>query len=325
MKKKLHASNSNTSNLLSRSELVALDAHIGANASKWLEDNAPAARARITQKTKGTRGRKAKVIPNPFFGYIGCFTCWGRYPVFALDIIEGVARLDWHDRPVESGGRSMPLSVRNLSVILESLPFVTNEAVQDLLQLGDRHARRYVKAIELIIPWMMKNRPGSLLEDMEGIKAEPQACSWEDCHESSTPSPEELAKLHYDLRTLTQYKTAEEYEAESAYTSHSPNIIAFPTRQQHPKKAQVMQLLKDGVMPKAIERETGVSAKTIRKWRDDMVAAQEELKGCLTSSARRGGVIRPHVSKASANFRQRAEWGTYRQSGALRLTTSITY
>ncbi|MHC8305417.1 hypothetical protein [Pseudomonas sp. PB3P13] len=180
MKKKLHVSNSCTSNLLSRSELVALDARIGANASKWLEDNAPAARARIAQKTKGTRGRKAKVIRNPFLGYIGCFTYWGRYPVFALDIIEGVARLDWHDRPVESGGKSMPLSVRNIAVILEHLPIVTNEAVEDLLQLGERHSRRYVKAIELITPRMKECRPRSLYNEMEGIEPEQPPCDWRD-------------------------------------------------------------------------------------------------------------------------------------------------
>lgn len=271
--KKSHSSYNNTGGLLSHSELKALNARISANASKWLEDNTPASRVKITHKPKGTRGRKAKVILNPFFGYIGCFTCWGRYPVFALDIIEGVARLDWHDRPIESGGKSMPLSVRNLCVILESLPFVTNHAVEDLLQMGARHARRYVKSMDLIIPRMMKNRPVSLLDEMGSINTEPQTSSLSDCNEPDTPNVEELANLHYDLRTLTKYKTAEEYEAESAYTKHSSHITAFTTRQEHPKKAQVIQLLKDGVIPKDIESETGVSPKTIRKWRADMTAA----------------------------------------------------
>ncbi|MHC8305416.1 hypothetical protein [Pseudomonas sp. PB3P13] len=92
------------------------------------------------------------------------------------------------------------------------------------------------------------------------------------------PTPEELAKLHFDLRTLTQYKTAEEYESESEYTTLLPNIIQFPARQQHPKKGQVLQMLMDGMLVKSIERETGVSAKTIKKWRDEMLAAQGEFQ-----------------------------------------------
>jgi hypothetical protein len=268
--------NSCTTRTFTPSELKELDARIAANANKWLEDNAPIAMAKITRKSKSARGRQGKMIPNPFFGFIGCFTYWERYPVFALDIIEGVARLDWHDRPIGEGGKSMPLSVRNLAVILESLPIVTTETVQDLLQLGDRHARRYVKAIELIIPWMMKCRPRSLFNEMEGIEPEQKACEWEDDNESSTPSPEELAKLHYDLRTLTQYKTAEEYRVELEYSRPAPNIINFQARQHHPKKAQVFQMLLDGATGKAIERETGVSPKTIRKWRDDMLAARDE-------------------------------------------------
>lgn len=278
MKKTSHTLNSNTSDLLSHSELKALDARIAANANKWLKKNAPKAIVKIPRKQKSTRGRQAKMILNPFFGYIGRFTYWGRYPVFALDIIEGVARLDWHDRPIGVGGKSDPLSVRRLAVILEHLQIVTNEAVEDLLQLGERHSRRYVKAIELIIPSMMECRPRTLFNEMEGTEPEPKASDWHDCNEISTPSPEELAKLHHDLRTLTQYKTAEEYDAELEFALPAPNIIHFPARQQHAKKAQVMQMLMDGVLVKPIERETGVTAKTIRKWRDEMLAAQGKLQ-----------------------------------------------
>lgn len=269
--------NTCTTRVLTQSELKELDARIAANANKWLEDNAPIVSGKIPRKPKSARGRQGKMIQNPFFGFIGPYSDWKRYPVFAQDIIDGVARLDWHDRPVGVGGKSMPLSVYNLALILESLPIVTTEAVEDLLQLRERHARRYVKAIELIIPWMMKSRPRSLFNEMEGIEPEQKACEWEDGNESSTPSAEELAKLHHDLRTLTHYKTAEEYEAELGCISPTRNIIHFPPRQQHPKKAQVLQMLVDGVTVKAIERETRVSAKTIRKWRDDMLAARDEL------------------------------------------------
>jgi hypothetical protein len=113
---------------------------------------------------------------------------------------------------------------------------------------------------------------------MKGIEPKQSPCDWRDQDELCHPAPEVLEKLHYDLRTLTQYKSGEEYEAELEYKSPITTIIAFPPRQQHPKKGQVVQMLIDGVKPQAIERETGVSAKTIRKWRDDMFATQSELQ-----------------------------------------------
>ena len=271
-----------TSDLLSPAELEALNVRIAANADQWLADNAPKARTKTPRKPKSERGRKPKMIENPFYGVIGCTTYWGRYPVFAASIIEGVARLDWHNRPIGKGGKSMPLSVRNLAMILESLPFITNETVEDLLQLEERHARRYFKAIQLIVPSMMESRPKSLINEMEGIEPEPKACEWEDWDEACTPSAEELAKLHYDLRTLTEYKTAEEYEEE--YPTHLAiaSVVEFPARHQHqrqnPKRQDVMRMLAQGVAVKAIERDTGVSAKTIRKWRDEMQTIPGELQ-----------------------------------------------
>ncbi|MFQ6572882.1 hypothetical protein [Pseudomonas sp. UM16] len=196
-----------------------------------------------------------------------------------MDIIEGVARLDWHHRPIGAGGKYMPLSVRNLGRILESLPIIHNEAIEDFLQLKPRHARRYFKAVKLIIPRMMKSRPSSLTHEMEGTLPEanplPQGSThdWEDCDDADIPTPEVLAKLHYDLRTLTQYKTSEEYEAELSSNPHQPTIIQLPGRQDHPMKGRVMQMLMDGAQVKPIARETRVDPKTIRKWRDEASSA----------------------------------------------------
>ncbi len=174
----------------------------------------------------------------------------------------------------------MPLSVRNLAVILESLPIVSNEAVEDLFELGERHARRYVKAIELIIPSMMEKRPRSLRDEMDNVEPEQSDCDWLVQDDSNLPTPDELKKLHYDLRTLTQYKTAEEYEeeyqAELGYLIKKPSSINFPARDQHPKRAQALQMIMQGATFKAVERETSVSAKTIRKWRNEALAAQGE-------------------------------------------------
>ena len=266
------------SDLLSPAELEALSARISANADQWLADHAPKTKTKAPRTPKSQGGRKRKLIENPFYGFIGCTTYWGRYPVFALDIIEGVARLDWHDRTIGAGGKSMPLSVRNLVVIIESLSVVTNIAVEDLLQLGERHARRYVKAIELIVPWMMESRPQSLINEMEGIEPEPKACEWDDRDELCKPSVEELTKLHYDLRTFTEFRTEEEYEAEYPTHPATTNVVALPPCHQHPKRLNVLTMLAQGVAVKAIERDIGVTAKTIRKWRDEMQTIQGELQ-----------------------------------------------
>ena len=149
----------------------------------------------------GKRGRPPKSIANPFFSYIGSTTRYGRYPEFASDIVNGVARLDWHDRPTGSGGKSMPLSVRNIATILVGLERVTAGSVWETLWIPERHAQRYVKAIELIIPFMLKSRPKSLVHEMNDT-LEVGGHEWEDIDELTKPSPVELAKLHHDLRTF---------------------------------------------------------------------------------------------------------------------------
>jgi hypothetical protein len=273
----MHANNRPIdTNLLSATELHALDSRIAANAYRWLIKQIPTFEE--PRKQKSTRGPKPDSIANPFYGFIGRDTRWGRYPRFAMDIIEGIARLEWHNRSIDSGGKSTPLSVRNLVKILETLPFFHNEAIEDFLQLKPRHARRYFKAVKLIIPWMMKRRPSSLTHEMNGtfpeVAALPiiQTHDWEDCDDASTPDTEVLAKLNYDLRTLTQFKSADEYEAEYEAELNidfvQPTIAQAPGRLNHPMKAKVMQMLRDGAKVKPIARETGVDPKTIRKWRD---------------------------------------------------------
>lgn len=163
-------SSTNTPSLLSQSELKTLNSRIAANADKLLgrmvQKNKDSSKPEKSLQQKSTRGRSPKVITNPFYDIIGGGVYLSEYPAFAMDIIEGIARLDWHDRPIGTGGKSMPLSVRSIVEILEWLPIVTNDAVKALLDLDERHARRYVKAIELIVPHMMKSRPVSLYNEI---------------------------------------------------------------------------------------------------------------------------------------------------------------
>lgn len=271
-----------TPSLFSESELKVLNNRIAANADKWLgekvQKNKDASKVKNPLQQKSNIGRKSAVVMNPFSEFIGPTTYWERYPAFAMDIIEGIARLDWHDRPIGVGGKSMPLSVRRIVDILERLPIVTNDAVKALLDLEKKHAGRYVKSIKLIVPHMMKSRPISLYNEMEGIELEPSPSTWKDSEEIIAPSPEALAKLHYDLRTLTRYKSAEGYEAEyeaELSGSSTGNVIAFPARKQHPKKAQALALLEDGMGVRAIARELEVSVNSVRSWKDSLRIDQQ--------------------------------------------------
>lgn len=252
--------------LLTGQELDAMSARMGANADQWLEKKLKPTKRRKPKADKASR-RPPKVIANPFAGYLMRLDDFGRgYPLFAMDIIEGIARLDWHDREIGQGGISKPLSVRRIITVLEWLPEITNEAVEVLLDLGERHARRYVKAAELAIPRMMKCRPDSLRYEMDGIEPPHKPCQREDLDILVTPSPEELAKLHHDLRTFTEYATTEEYERQYPDMTVGAVVVALP------KREFVLQMLEQGKAIKAIERETGVTSKTIRRWRDDRAA-----------------------------------------------------
>ncbi|MGE6793061.1 hypothetical protein ACQKFS_13690 [Pseudomonas guineae] len=151
---------------------------------------------------KRGRGRPTKIITNLFNGFIGPTTDYGQYPAFAMDILEGIARLDWHDRPIGSGGSSKPLSVKRLVAILAECESVSAAIVTAKFRLGLRQAQRYVKAIELAMPYLLKSRPDDLSHEMRYgfLKETASASEWTD--QLQAPDPETLAKLHYDLRTL---------------------------------------------------------------------------------------------------------------------------
>lgn len=264
------------SELLSAAGLEALNARISANAdaliaSKMKENN-------YNREPKGASGPKPKVVVNPFIGHMWSvdINSGQAYPEFAMGIIEGVCRLDWHDRPIGVGGISKPLSVKKLINILEWMPEITNEKVEDFLGLEERHARRYVKAAELVIPRMMKCRPAHLSMVMDDVPASPEPCVVNVMDDVRMPTGEELAKLHHDLRTLTQFKSAEEYERnheDQLSGARATNVIAFPVRKQHPKKHEVMGMRAQGLSLSEIERLTGVPRKTVRRWEAETLAS----------------------------------------------------
>lgn len=134
--------------MLSAAQLAALSVRIGANADRIIQTTPAKTRRpslsveRQEHSTKPAsitrRGRPAKRIANPFYGLIGPTTAYGRYPFFAQDTVEGIARLDWHDRPIGRGGSSKPLSVRSLMTILEAIEEVTTESVAEIIRTKTR-------------------------------------------------------------------------------------------------------------------------------------------------------------------------------------------
>lgn len=208
--------NASPGQMLSADQLAALSARVGANADRIIQtlpaqtrQPAPSVKQQAAMSTPTTRGgRPAKRIANPFYGLIGLTTSYGRYPLFTQDIIEGIARLDWHDRPIGKGGSSKPLSVRSLMDILESVEEVTADSVAAIIGTKTRHAQRYVKAIELALPFLMKARPKSLVFEMglpedEFVNAAYQKKLRETYPEPlddlPPPTAEDLAKLRRDL------------------------------------------------------------------------------------------------------------------------------
>lgn len=154
-------------------QLSTLDKRLSANAEKVIAKRRRSAPAQLPAKPTSGRGRPPQSIPNPFAGYIGPATYWGRYPVFAMDIVEGIARLDWENKTTNIGEKTTPLSVLYIMRILETLESVTTDSVMELLGLKKRHAQRYVKAVKLALPYMMKSRPRRLVEEMEADTMEP--------------------------------------------------------------------------------------------------------------------------------------------------------
>jgi hypothetical protein len=131
-------------------------------------------RAVVDNSGRPQRGRKAKSIANPLAGFRSFYGAseidvrneaeqWDGYPLWLDDVLQGVARLDWY-RPK---GRSIPLSVKKMVRLLDALPVITTSHVAALLLVEERQASRYVAAISLAMPFLIKGMPSALRQYLE--------------------------------------------------------------------------------------------------------------------------------------------------------------
>ncbi|SEI69307.1 helix-turn-helix domain-containing protein [Pseudomonas sp. NFACC07-1] len=258
--------------MLTQEQLSIIDKEVSGKADAWLSRNLKLTQVGEAQQPKSNRGPKPAMLENPFYGYVGTTTDYGKYPEFAIDVIEGVARLDWYSKKE----RNIPLSVSKLCMILESQQVVSNQTIQDQFQFDKRHAQRYFKAIELALPRMMACRPQRLNDEMLGVFPE-HTSEWDDLDSAHTPTPEELAKLHHDLRTFTEYGSEEFYNEVwgMAHADQYSNggeplrkaLEASEKAREHPKKAVVLRLLSQGMAVAKVARETGVHRNTVNAWK----------------------------------------------------------
>lgn len=182
---------------LSQEEINRLDKAIGSHADKLISAHYKSLKNKpriedVQQLKTSNAGRKPTMLTNTVVEYIGKTTPYGLYPYWALDIIEGVARLDWDSKPSDSPLKSSPLSVNKLCIIMSSMEDISTKEISTAFGMKERHARRYMQACKLMMPYLEKSVPA---------KNKIGCIKWLDLHDL-IPDAAELAQLHYDMRDL---------------------------------------------------------------------------------------------------------------------------
>lgn len=130
--------------MLTPSELKALDKRISASADRII--NKTVSTLAPVRKVKGA-GRKPASFVNTILPECLDVLYAGEdnWPLWADDILAGIARLDWY----REGERSIPLSARNILKCLAHLETIDSYSISHLLHIGERQSRRYYDACEL--------------------------------------------------------------------------------------------------------------------------------------------------------------------------------
>ncbi|WP_371229059.1 helix-turn-helix domain-containing protein [Pseudomonas sp. QE6] len=268
-----------TAGLLSKEQLIELHNSIESKAERWLKRNL-VEREKRPVTPKSNVGRKETVIVNPFFGY--AFSTDeandrttarnAMYPNWAVDVLVGVSRMPWYRRP---DGPS--LSIKKMVEMLAKLENISSRRVQMYLGLGEDQSQRYASALQIVVPRLMACRPAWLVKRMDNSAKQTDGLKiihahWED--DLEPPPPDVLEALQHAMATLPGHEQYdEEYQAELDHDLRAVDLIAsyeppapLPNP-EHPKKAQVMVLLDEGKSIREIVRQTGVSDKTVQKWK----------------------------------------------------------
>lgn len=125
-------------------ELAALDARLSANADKLI-----AKREKSLFNFSPTKaGRKPASFANAIQPEIQQIRYMDEesWPLWVDDLVAGVSRLDWY------GNREnqRPLSTKNIMQCFACLEEMNVSTISHLLNLGERQARVYMKACEIL-------------------------------------------------------------------------------------------------------------------------------------------------------------------------------
>lgn len=129
--------------MLTPSELKALDKRISANADKVIAGTVRT----LAPVRKARTGRKPSSFVNTILPECLDVLYAGEdnWPLWADDILAGIARLDWY----REGDRSIPLSALKILKCLAHLETIDSYSISHLLHIGERQAQRYYTACEL--------------------------------------------------------------------------------------------------------------------------------------------------------------------------------
>jgi hypothetical protein len=276
--------------MLNNEELSKLNARFENNANALIS----ARQAGSIKAERSATGSDYEKLANPFAGYIVCpmypvdnaskdFTL---YPKWCLDVVEGVARLNWY-RPE---GDQRPLSVKKILLILQTCKQVDKYTIGEMFGFDSRQAERYVQAVRIIIPQLEKVVPDGLKVKIKsctplfekssqivGIASSvdltddvPDVLDWKQ-HKAVW-----LDKLHRDYEIVfTEYNTREFYEADRLEIL-SEATVRYPVREpvvvevlrvEHPMQAKALELIRGGLSVAKVARETGVHRNTVSKWK----------------------------------------------------------
>lgn len=117
----------------------------------------------VQPRSSDGRGRRPKSLHNELTEFFLEAELEEVWPIWIDDILSGVCRLDWY-KPNE---RSIPLSARTLFNIFSALEFINVYEISQHIGLAKRMSQRYMKAVELAYPHLLRSSKDDKLLKMK--------------------------------------------------------------------------------------------------------------------------------------------------------------